>query len=195
MTLRRVLLAAALGAAAVAAAAADRAAGRDKAQACVGCHGQDGISRLPETPSLAAQPDNYLQWQLVYFRSETRKVAVMNAVTSALSDAEIRNLGAYYSSLPPPKPPEQPDEHPDLTRAGALLARQHRCAKCHTATFAGQDAIARIADQQEQYLLKALRDFKSGARTGGGVAAMPDAVYSLSDDDLKALAHFLARFR
>ena len=49
--------------------------------------------------------------------------------------------------------------------------------------------------QREDYLLKALRDFKSGARGGGGVAAMPTTLYDLQDSDLVALAHYLARAR
>lgn len=188
------IVAAALTAAGVASAEYPVAA-KEKARACFACHGEGGISRSAETPSLAAQPDNFIQWQLVYFRTRTRKVAVMNAIASALSDADIRGLGAYFASLPPPPPPGAPDDRPDLTRSGAELARRNHCVSCHTERFAGQGAIARLANQQEQYLLKALRDFKSGVRRGGGVAAMPDAVYPLSDDDLRALAHYLARFR
>ncbi len=55
-------------------------------------------------------------------------------------------------------------------------------------------ATPRTAGQREDYLLKALRDFKAGTRTGGGVAAMADVVYPLEDDQLRALAHFMARF-
>ena len=199
MSVRRTLAWAGIAAAALAAAGAssaeDLAAAKEKARACFACHGEGGISRAPETPSLAGQPDNFIQWQLVYFRSQTRKVEVMNAIASALSDADIRGLGAYLSSLPPPQPPGEPDDRPELTRAGAELARRNHCASCHTERFVGQGAIARLANQQERYLLKALRDFKSGVRRGGVVAAMPDAVYPLGDDDLRALAHYLARFR
>lgn len=146
-------------------------------------------------PLLAAQPDNYIQWQLVYFRSETRKDPAMRAISLLLSNADIRNLGAYLSSLPPPDPVESKDDRPDLTEAGAQLAKAIRCASCHQDGFVGRDAIPRLAGQREAYLLKALRDFKSGVRRGGGVAAMPDAVYPLSDEGLQALAHYLARLR
>ncbi len=53
-------------------------------------------------------------------------------------------------------------------------------------------ATARLAAQREDYLLKALRDFKAGTRSGT-LAAMADVVYPLADADLRALAHFLAR--
>ena len=146
-------------------------------------------------PVLDAQPDNFVQWQLVYFRTETRKDPVMTAISQPLSNSDIRNIGAYLSSLPPPNHPVGKDQRPDLTEAGAQLAIANHCASCHMEDFVGKDATPRLAGQREAYLLKALRDFKSGARRGGGVAAMPDAVYPLSDEGLKALAHYLSRLR
>ena len=53
-------------------------------------------------------------------------------------------------------------------------------------------ATARIAGQREDYLLKALRDYKSGVRSGGGMAAMADVAYSLQDEEIVALAHYLS---
>jgi cytochrome c553 len=75
---------------------------------------------------------------------------------------------------------------------GEKLAKQNRCASCHTDKYSGVQATPRTAAQREDYLLKALRDFKAGTRTGGGVAAMADVVYPLGDDQLRALAHFMA---
>src|SRR6516162_155290 len=49
--------------------AADAGAGKNKAEACAACHGENGISQIENTPSLAAEPDQFLQWQLVFFRS------------------------------------------------------------------------------------------------------------------------------
>src|SRR5690242_8519298 len=117
----------------------------------------------------------------------------MSPLSEALSDAEIRSLGAYFAALAAPPPAEGADPQPDLTEAGKALAKQNRCGACHKDDFTGQQATARLAGQREDVLLKALRDFKSGERTGGGVAAMPDAVEPLSDADLVALAHYLAR--
>ena len=53
--------------------AADDAAVAAKAQTCFACHGPGGVSQMAETPSLAGQPESFIQWQLVYFRSGTRK--------------------------------------------------------------------------------------------------------------------------
>ena len=79
-----------------------------------------------------------------------------------------------------------------LVAAGRKVAQGNRCTSCHKDDFSGTQATARLAAQREDYLLKALRDFKAGKRVGGGVAAMADVVYPLGDDDLRALAHFLA---
>lgn len=144
---------------------------------------------------LEGQPDNFIQWQLVYFRTDTRLDPSMTAVSKLLSDADIRNIGAYLASLPPPRPPETKDERPDLTEAGEQLAKANHCDSCHQQGFVGRDAVPRLTAQREAYLLKALRDFKAGKRRGGGVAAMPDAVYPLNDKGLQALAHYLSRLR
>jgi cytochrome c553 len=171
--------------------AADIAAGQEKAELCVGCHGEGGISQTKNIPSLAAQPDQFTQWQLVFFRSGTRKNEQMQPIVEQLSNEDIRNLGAYFASLPPPKN-VQPDDQPDLSKAGAQAAVGRRCASCHTDSFAGTKATARVAGQREEYLQKALHDYKSGVRAGGGMAAMADVAYPLSDEEITALAHYLA---
>jgi cytochrome c553 len=170
--------------------AADLAAGKEKAGLCTGCHGEGGISQTENIPSLAGQPDQFIQWQLVFFRSGTRKNELMQPIVEPLSNEDVRNLGAYFASLTPKA--STPDDNPDLSRKGAQAAVGRRCASCHTDTFAGTKAVARIAGQREEYLLKALHDYKSGVRAGGGMAAMADVAYPLSEEEITALAHYLA---
>ena len=171
---------------------ADLAAGAAKAETCMACHGQRGISQMPDTPSLAGQPDGFLQWQLVYFRSGTRKSPLMQPMATSLSDDDIRNLSAYFAAQKPPPPGVNGAAEPVMFAAGQQLAQQNRCASCHKDDYSGTQATPRTAAQREDYLVKALREFKAGARTGGGVAAMADVVYPLVDDQLRALAHFMA---
>jgi cytochrome c553 len=171
--------------------AADLAAGKEKAEMCAGCHGENGISQTENVPSLAGQPDQFTQWQLVFFRSGARKNELMQPIVEQINNDDIRNLGAYFASLDPPKA-SKPDDNPDLSKKGAQAAAGRRCASCHTDTFAGTKAVARIAGQREEYLLKALHDYKSGARSGGAGAAMADVAYPLSDEEITALAHYLA---
>jgi len=181
-----------LGLATAAAWAADPAAGAEKAKACAACHGTDGVSQTAMTPSLAGQLDGYMQWQLVFFRNGVRKSPVMQPMASSLADDDIRNVAAYYASLPPPAPGLNGPVDAPRFEAGRKIAEVHRCAACHKDDYSGAQATARTAGQREDYLLAALRAYKSGARTGSGVAAMPDAVYPLVDEQLQALAHFLS---
>jgi cytochrome c553 len=169
---------------------ADIAAGKEKAALCVGCHGEGGISQMENIPSLAAQPDQFIQWQLVFFRAGTRKNEQMQPIVEQLNNEDIRNLGAYYASLPPPKPAA--DDNPDLSKKGAQAAVGRRCASCHTDSYAGTKGVARLAGQREEYLVKALRDYKTSVRAGGAMAAMADVAFPLSDEEIEALAHHLA---
>jgi cytochrome c553 len=170
--------------------AADIAAGKEKAELCTGCHGENGISETENLPSLAGQLDQVIQWQLVYFRAGARKNEEMQPIVEQLNNEDIRNLGAYFASLPPPKPPE--DKDPDLSKKGAQAAAGRRCASCHTDNYAGSKAAARLAGQREDYLVKALRDYKAGVRSGGGQAAMAEVAHPLSEEEIEALAHYLA---
>jgi cytochrome c553 len=171
--------------------AAEIAAGKAKAEICAGCHGDNGISQTENIPSLAGQLDQFIQWQLVFFRAGTRKNQQMQPIVEALDNDDIRNLGAYFAQLAPPKA-SKPDDNPDLSKKGAQAAAGRRCASCHTDSFAGTKAVARIAGQREEYLVKALRDYKSGVRAGGAMAAMTDVAYPLSEEEIEALAHYLA---
>ena len=186
------LLLAAACAAGPALAAVDMAAGQAKAQACLACHGPGGVSVMAETPSLAGQPDGFIQWQLVFFRSGQRKSPIMQPVAEALKDDDIRNLAAFFAAQKPPQP-EGKGGDDALLAAGRKLAQANRCAACHKDDWSGTQATPRLAAQREDYLLKSLRAFKAATRTGGAMAAMPEVVYPLGDDDFKALAHFLAR--
>lgn len=79
--------------------AADLAAGKAKAASCAGCHGANGISNNPLWPNLAGQKAPYLVKQLKAFRDGARQDPMMSPMARPLSDADIENLAAYYSSL------------------------------------------------------------------------------------------------
>ena len=103
MTLRP-LIAALAAAAAIAvtlsaASANDPKAGRKKAAACKTCHGIDGIAKIPIAPHIAGESKVYLQTQLKAFRSGKRKHEIMSVVAEKLSDQDISDLSAWYSSI------------------------------------------------------------------------------------------------
>jgi cytochrome c553 len=170
--------------------AADDDAVKAKAEACAGCHGENGISTTDNIPSLAGQLDQFIQWQLVFFRAGTRKDEQMQPIAEQIENADVRSLGAYFSQLTPAKAPA--DDNPDLSKKGAQAAVGRRCASCHGDSFAGTKAVARLAGQREEYLLKALHDYKNGVRSGGGMAAMAEVAFPLSEEEITALAHYLA---
>jgi cytochrome c553 len=85
----------------------DVALGRQKAQACAVCHGPLGVSVAPDAPNLAGQPALYTAAQLRAYRSGARRHEVMAVISKPLSDDDIRQLAAWFSSLrvdvqPPP---------------------------------------------------------------------------------------------
>ena len=79
--------------------AGDVEAGKARSASCSGCHGVKGISSNPLWPNLAGQKDAYLVKQLKAFRDGTRDDPMMTPMAKPLSDADIDNLAAYYSSL------------------------------------------------------------------------------------------------
>ena len=186
---RAVLVAAATILAASSALALDAG----KVAPCLVCHGENGVSQNEGVPSLAAQPDQYIQWQLVFFRLDGRKSEIMGPLVKDISNDDIKAFGAYFATLAPPPAASPPDPNPELSGAGKVLAEEGHCNSCHTRNFAGQQATARLAGQREEVLRKALEDYRSGARRGTGIAAMPEAVYGLTDDDFAKLAHYLSR--
>ena len=165
---------------------------REKLETCAACHGEKGVSPNQEVPSLAAQPDIFTQWQLVYMRDGTRKVEAMDEVVKTMTDSDIRFYGPYFASLPPPVPePAKPNE---AESAEVLnLMKPRRCVSCHDETFAGKGEIPRLAGQRADYLVKAFGDYRSNARRGRGQAVMVEMVSTLADNDIRLLAEYLSR--
>ncbi len=79
--------------------AGDVAAGKAKSATCAGCHGTAGISNNPLWPNLAGQQPGYLVKQLQAFREGRRTDPLMGPMAKPLSDEDISNLAAWYSSL------------------------------------------------------------------------------------------------
>jgi len=93
------LLALAAFAAAGGAPAQDAAAGKAKAAPCATCHGANGIATQPDAPNLAGQSAIYLSAQLKAYRDGSRKHEIMSVMAKPLTDADIANLAAWFSSI------------------------------------------------------------------------------------------------
>jgi cytochrome c553 len=159
-------------------------------QTCTACHGVKGISSIAGTPSLAAQPDIFTQYQLVFMRDGGRNPGVMQAIVKNLTDENIREIGAYYAALPPP--PAYPVRHGVDNEKVAAILRPRHCDSCHKQDFSGQGESARLAGQRPEYLAKALADFRTGARRGRGMGAMIEVSVTLHDEDVQMIATYLA---
>ena len=167
-----------------------------KAQACFGCHGANGTSAQPGTPSLGGQTSFFVIAQLFLMRDgrRTKRPTPMDPFAKGLSDDDLRAYGELFSRQPPPA---RPGAAVDAARyaKGRALAEKHSCASCHGADYSGQPQVPRLAHQREDYLIQALRDYKKGERSGYGSAAMPEAVGPLADADFAPLAYYLANLR
>ena len=155
---------------------------------CLACHGERGQSEIPEVPSLGGQPAMYVLIELFMFRQNLRTAPPMNDMTAGLSDADLQKFADAIAKLPPPQPAEGAD--PARMARTQALVQQHRCAFCHN-NFAGADNVPRLAAQREDYLLKALREYKAGTRREYQ-PVMAEVMAALKDEDLVDLAHFLA---
>ena len=165
----------------------------ERKEQCLACHGDKGMSPTPETPSLGGQPDLFVLYQLVGFRDAQRTSEIMNEMMKGMSDDDLRAAGAFIAKMPPPSPPTEAGEPARMAR-GKTLAENNRCNVCHTADYTGQDQMPRLRNQREDYLLKALRDYKTGKRFGGR-AEMNEVLNPLDDTALADLAYFLAHMR
>ena len=187
---RRLLEAGVLGSAGSATAlAAGTVAQRQQAAVCESCHGIKGRSTMPDTPSLAGQPKQFITTQLVMFREGNRKDAIMSPIAAPLSNAEISELGSYFSAQP-----AEPAGKPLATGAAAAargLAEKLGCVTCHGAELKGQQHIPRLAGQQADYLRTQLLGFKAGTRfdMDGNMTA---AAQALTPADIETLASYLS---
>ncbi|CAA9891872.1 Cytochrome c class I [Candidatus Methylobacter favarea] len=161
--------------------AADTAAGEQKAATCSGCHGPQGKSSNAQWPNLAAQQSIYLINQLKAFKSGSRKNPLMQPLAASLSEEDINNLAAYFSSQQAAKA----GGDPTLAKSGQSKASI--CLGCHGPSAEGNGQFPRLAGQHPDYLLQQLKNFKQGSREGGPMQAI---AASLSEEDMKELAAY-----
>jgi cytochrome c553 len=161
----------------------------ERIQTCAACHGEDGNSKMENIPSIAGQPAFFMVNQLILMREGVRPVEAMVPFVKDLKDDDAIALAEHFAKLEPKQSGEPID--PALAKRGADIAGERRCGSCHLSTLAGQEQIPRVAKQRVDYLIKSLKEFRSGNRPGSDTI-MSVAVAGLSDDELVALAHHAA---
>jgi cytochrome c553 len=159
-------------------AAGDQAAGKAAAASCGGCHGDQGVSGNPATPSLAGQDAQYLVAALKAYKSGLRADETMKGMVAALDDKSMKNLAAYYAA----QQPKAPNVRKPLTTAQWA----QRCDRCHGLNGNSTDPrLPMLASQRADYLQKALHDYRERKRKSTEMAAMSEG---LSEDDVENLA-------
>ena len=191
---------AALALAGVAHAAGDAAAGKTKSATCLACHGADGNSANPIWPKLAGQHPNYILSQLSAFKSGARKDAMMAPMAAPLSDADMADLAAYFSSQKISEgtaAADQVEKGQKLYRAGNAATGVTACTACHGPDGAGNAAakFPRISGQHAAYVEKALKDFRAGSRNNDPSAMMRNIAAKMTDEEIAAIAQYVQGLR
>jgi cytochrome c553 len=189
---KAVALAAAFFCTAAAFAPAARAGveeGRQKAQACVACHGADGNSPIPMFPSIAGQPRQFIEMSLIMFREGRRINEAMKPLVDKMSNADVRDLAQFFAAQKMASPAAQPAV--DVVARGMAITESNNCVQCHRAALTGQQHIPRLAGQHKDYLLAQLKGFKAGTRADFD-GTMTSAAQALQPQDLELVADYLS---
>ncbi len=182
--------------------AGDIAAGKVKSATCAGCHGADGNSMIPAFPKLAGQNEAYFIKQLKDYKANTtRKDDIMFGMVLALSDEDMADIAAFYQSqsLSQAAPFDEAKAAigREIYKGGNMQTAVPACMACHGPTGAGVAGIGypMLAGQFVEYTLSQLKAFKDGSRSNDEKRLMRDIVEKMSDEDLEAVAHYIASLK
>jgi cytochrome c553 len=165
---------------------------------CAACHTNDGSRGIPANPILQGQHADYLVKQLTEFKAGKRKNAVMNGMAAPLSDADIKNVAAFYASKEA-KPGAAKNKDTVLLgekiwRGGIADKQVPACAGCHSPNGAGIPAqYPRLGGQHADYVESQMNGFRAGTRTTS--VQMAAIAAKLSDKEIKAVSDYAAGLR
>ncbi|MEW8536917.1 MAG: c-type cytochrome [Candidatus Thiodiazotropha endolucinida] len=171
--------------------------GKNKAAICAGCHGADGNSPInPLWPKIAGQSPRYIERQIKDFKSGARVDQTMSPMAMPLSDQDIADLAAYYSSQKRQIGEAAADKvrtGEAIYRAGNLETGVAACMACHGPAGSGnpQANFPGIAGQHAPYVEKALKDFRDGKRTNDASKMMQGVASRMSDEEMAAVAQYV----
>jgi cytochrome c553 len=160
-------------------------AGRKASFFCVNCHGESGVSKLPEVPNLAGQNADYLLEQIRKFGDGRRKDEFMQGLIKVLTEEEKVQISLFYAVQ------KVPSGQPDV----ALVANGKQvyakfCHRCHGDQARGDEVIPRLAGQHPEYVIQSVTRYRD--KTGERIdPLMFSAVAPLNNAQIKAVAAFL----
>lgn len=157
---------------------------------CTLCHGARGQPENAQYAALADQPASYIETQLQAFAEGRRHSAQMSPLAANLTDEQIKYLANYFAQQKPGMT-EITTADESLQQHGQRTVAANGCVACHGEKLSGGPLAPRIAGQGQLYLTDQLMAFKLGQRKDP-TQAMNALAGSLSEDDIRAVAHYLA---
>ena len=187
-------------------AGGDPEAGKEKSAPCVACHGPDGNSVNPAWPKLAGQGEKYLVEQMQFFKDRIRVNVLMNLQVQNLSEQDIQDLAAYYTSQTPSPGAADPDKEYQSEKLFMIGQRIYRggnaatgvpaCMSCHGPNGLGNAPakFPHIAGQHAVYVATQLRAYRSGARfqPDDNLNSMAGIVNYMTETEIDAVAEYIA---
>ena len=179
--------------------AADIDKGKEKSVTCVACHGQNGVSVNPLWPKLAGQHASYLKSQLYEFQkgiNGNRNNAIMYGISVVLSEEDIDDISAYYSSLEisiGTTADEYLVKGQNIYRGGNMEYKIQACISCHGPNGQGNKpaAIPALSGQHAQYIYQQLKNFQLKNRANDMNKMMRNTVHRMSEEEMKAVAQYI----
>lgn len=174
-------------------AAGDPVAGKEKSQICASCHGADGNSVMGDWPKLAGQGAKYIETQLAAFKSGDRKNDLMAPMAANLSEQDMADLAAYFSSqklVSGQASPDLVDAGKKLYAGGNAETGIPACMACHGPSGSGNPAAAYplLKGQHAAYTTTQLKAYRDGSRVN---AVMQGVASRLTDAEIDAVASYI----
>ena len=174
------------------------AAGLALSAPCTACHGADGNTLIPEYSNIAGQNEKYLYKQLKLIQSNERPIPLMVGQLDAMTDKNLRDLSAYYASLPG-KIGQASEENLELGeaiyRGGILEKKVAACTACHAPNGNGNllAGFPRLSGQPVEYTIAQLKAYREQERTTDEYVSgmMRDIAAKMTDTEIAAVANYI----
>jgi cytochrome c553 len=163
----------------------------EKAALCGACHGLKGVPQDPTTPIIWGQNAGYLYLQFRDFQKGARKDYRMTPIAQDVVKEDALALAEYFSAKPWPNNGARSASKAD-TAVAITVNKAVVCTSCHREEFQGDSAIPRLADQQRDYLIKAMLDLRN--RTRANNPGMSDLMNTVTPEQLASMANYLAGY-
>ena len=174
----------------------DPQAGKAASTTCAACHGADGNSTNPVWPKLAGQGAPYIIKELHDFKSGARKNPMMSPMAAPLSDKDIANLAAYFTSQKRTlgaADPKLVEEGGKIYRGGDAETGVPACMACHGPGGAGnpEAKYPALGGQHAEYVAAQLKAFRSGERANDPASMMRTIASRMTDAQINAVSSYV----